>query len=634
MTHSCFLRDALAIFAIVAVFFGELHAFAQNPSRPPRGEELKSLVLAKAKSAGIRDAKGGLAEILAHLARVPESFKDVQLLPTIESGFTEPLNLNRSEGALAERVSEAKSGELSKLFALIGFALHIPIEARDKDGPPKYMASQNELEFAQSLAKDLLWNIAPPDENLVKHLAFIVAAPDLSRKINTNILNAETHIKERRQLLVGHAKNEPLLMSTLPQDLANAVTGEILFFNAQADGTFSVAGGAGDNSYDMSRISSVLDIGGNDTYRFSAPAGAPCPNHLVFDLAGEDHYVGESAFCGPGAAQFGFSLVDDRSGNDRYSSTQPFSMAAGLFGVGMVIDRAGDDRYENSGSYAGWAQGSALYGAGILLDQAGNDQYIAQRFSQGAGGPSGFGVVIDVEGQDLYRANGRDYPSVYGDHWVYSGMSQGFGFGIRKFAPGGIGGMYDFAGNDRYEGGEFTQASAYYWGLGILHDYSGSDLYYANRFGQSAGAHRALSILVDEEGNDAYWGMTSSSQAGPWDESVAFLIDKGGDDSYRCEELCQGAAAQQSLGILLDLSGNDHYNAASTHVVGGAQGAAGKNSYHYQISRVFSFGALFDLGHKSDAYSSQSSNNSVLRVARPNTEDLGESEQFGLFVDE
>ena len=67
------------------------------------------------------------------------------------------------------------------------------------------------------------------------------------------------------------------------------------------------------------------------------------------------------------------------------------------------------------------------------------------------------------------------------------------------YAAGGVGAIYDLAGNDRYEGGEFSQAGGYYFGLGILHDKKGHDLYYGNRYGQSFSAHQAIGILVDEE---------------------------------------------------------------------------------------------------------------------------------------
>ncbi len=630
---SLFLSRTLLIVCLVAVMLLPCRSIAEPANFGVSGStDLGTHLASRAKRVNALNAPGGLNALLDHLRKLPVTggIDKAELLSIIRRGFLEPLALEQVESSMAGKVSAAKTGRISDVADLIRFSLDlVPATTRHLQVIP------GEIEGAKLLAKDLLWNISPSDEDMSVHLPFFQQATKRSRDVLSTIVTAAVDIGEREAALMIHRADKALTQDQIPKELAAAIKGSIVFFEKLPGGTYGVVGGVESNSYDLTIISAILDIGGNDTYLFTPPQGGThCNNHLIVDLQGNDLYKSDEPFCGPGVAQFGLSVVDDREGNDNYLSTAPFSSAAGLFGVGILIDRLGDDRYLNNGPFAGWAQGAGLYGVGILIDQAGNDEYVAQKYSQGVGGPLGFGALIDLTGDDLYRANGPEYQSGYGDSGVYSGMSQGFGFGIRKYVPGGVGALYDFAGNDRYEGGEFTQASSYFWGFGILHDLAGHDLYYSSRFGQASGAHQALSILIDEDGNDTYWGMTSSSQAGPWDESVGVLIDKAGNDTYRCSELCQGAAAQQSLGLLIDYGGRDHYVAAQSSIVGGAQGSAGDNSYHYMTSQVFSFGALIDLGNGEDFYSMGRKNNSTVSTGGIDDSNPGESRAFGIASDE
>ena len=147
---------------------------------------------------------------------------------------------------------------------------------------------------------------------------------------------------------------------------------------------------------------------------------------------------------------------------------------------------------------------------------------------QGVGGPRGLGAIVDAQGGDLYRANGPSFGSAYGTPAVYLGMSQGFGIGVRGYAAGGVGALYDLAGHDRYEAGEFSQAGGYYFGLGILHDVAGRRSLLRQPL--RAGVRRApgVGVLVDDAGDDTYWSMTAASQAGTWDQSIGLLLDKAG----------------------------------------------------------------------------------------------------------
>lgn len=368
-----------------------------------------------------------------------------------------------------------------------------------------------------------------------------------------------------------------------------------------------IVGGPNDNTYDMSKISGVIiDFAGNDTYR------------------------SDSAFAGPGVGVFGGAIIDDHSGNDTYTSTKLASMATGLFGIGIILDRAGNDTYTNTGPDSGWSQGVGFYGIGLIIDRQGRDVYHAEKLSQGVGGPRGFGAIIDGGGNDLYQANGPNFNSAYGTPGVYLGMSQGFGFGVRGYAAGGVGLIDDMAGNDQYIAGEFSQAGGYYFGLGLIRDHNGHDLYHANRYGQGFAAHQAAGILIDDAGDDTYWSMTAASQSGVWDESITLLLDKAGNDSYRCDGLGIGAASMQAIGIFIDLAGDDRYSANN----GATLGQSGGNAYHYDSAGVMSFSGFFDLGGN-DAYSrNDRTNGEAKATGSRNEKEPEKSGLYGVFVDE
>jgi hypothetical protein len=208
-------------------------------------------------------------------------------------------------------------------------------------------------------------------------------------------------------------------------------------------------------------------------------------------------------------------------------------------------------------------------------------------------------------------------------------MSQGFGYGIRGYASGGIGAIYDFAGNDRYFVGEFGQGSSYFQGLGILHDAAGQDQYVGSRYAQASGAHQSAGILIDDAGDDSYSCLGSACQAGAWDESVAMLVERGGNDTYSGGGLAQGSAAQQAIGILLDLDGQDSYSCVHP-----CRGQGGDNTYHYDADKVFSLSVLIDGGSKADTYSTSYSNNQLIRAGTFRQDNPASSDCCGLFSDD
>jgi hypothetical protein len=384
--------------------------------------------------------------------------------------------------------------------------------------------------------------------------------------------------------LLESAQQLPTLAGTPrapPAALAGIVEGEILDFIAVDEG-YIVIGGPGPNRYDMDRLYAVIDTGGDDIYRWGD--GVPLETQMLIDLAGNDRY--EASRGGPGAGWLGVSVLIDTGGDDYYESSLG-GCGAGALGFGFLFDDDGADTYR----CAAWSVGAGLYGSGVLIDNGdATDVYLSESFSQGVGGPRGFGVLVDGGGANLYRADGP-VPSAYGTPGSYMAFSQGVGVGIRPYDTGGVGALLDFGGDDRYQGGEFSQGGGYFWGVGLLYDEAGNDLYFGNRYAQGFAAHQAFGMLADMAGDDIYWSMTAAGQGAAWDQSIAVLFDGAGNDVYRGQYLSQGAAAQQSRASLHDVSGDDTYWSSSNV----AQGAAGDNSYHFRIDDlVYSLGVLLD----------------------------------------
>lgn len=423
----------------------------------------------------------------------------------------------------------------------------------------------------------------------------LVAQPDAHTGIRAMQASMRVDLAELlavAQALLDNAGSPPAIAGAPrppPAVLAGIAEGEILDW-LEIDGGYVVVGGAGPNRYAMDRLLAVIDLGGDDVYVWRE--GVPAEAQTVIDLAGNDRYEGVHG--GPGAGWLGVSLLIDLDGDDVYSSALG-GCGAGLLGFGLLFDDAGADTYR----CAAWSLGAGLYGGGVLIDGGdAPDAYLSESFSQGVGGPRGFGLLVDAGGADLYRANGP-VPSAYGTPASFMAFSQGVGVGIRPYDMGGVGALLDFGGDDRFEGGEFSQGGGYYWGVGLLYNEAGNDLYYGNRYAQGFAAHQAFGMLADMAGDDIYWSMTAAGQGAAWDQSIAVLFDAGGNDIYRGPYLSQGAAAQQSRAVLHDVAGDDVY--WSSGVV--AQGAAGDNSYHFSADDpVHSLGVLFDEAG-SDRYS-------------------------------
>ena len=545
-------------------------------------------------------------ELLEEVAKVehvittrPDTEPDYHELKHVLGAFRYPLHLPELAGDLTDRL-KALHCEPNTIQDLVMQALDT---TQTKDRP---------LFVNTPSVEDMMHFLKIPNETFYIEGDRLQAALDIinySRAFDFDALVSTIEIpSEEKQTFFGKA-------------MPPGTTGSILAGQMGPDG-WRVVGGADANTYDMTLIAEVFDLGGNDTYFAN---DVVVGNRKVVDLSGNDRYTGTDKQ-GPAAGLFGTWIIDDRNGNDTYGEVGgTFSTGAGCFGVGMIIDRAGNDSYHGTQ----WSIGAGVYGAGIVMDLGeGDDEYLGEFLSIGVGGPRGFGFIFDETGNDLYKADGPK-PSIYDTPDVHCAFSMGMGFGYRKYAAGGIGMLCDVAGNDKYQAGEFSQGGAYFHGLGILRDFSGDDTFRGNRYTQGFGVHQAFGVLIDDAGDDTYWGMTAADQGSAWDVAAGALLDKEGNDSYTAQGMTQGSAAMQSIAYLIDLDGIDSYTGRSP-----AQGESGSNSYHYESSGALSFSMLLDDGGDEDSYSLERKNNTT-EILQPNPESagLGDTSGVGLFID-
>jgi len=197
-------------------------------------------------------------------------------------------------------------------------------------------------------------------------------------------------------------------------------------------------------------IGAILDLAGNDTYRVRAGGqgfGMAGGLGLVWDRAGADRYFAGGiadafdrggglsmaqgvGFGGRTSLGGGIGILRDDAGDDRYEAELYAQGAAYFFGAGLLWDRGGDDRYrairyaqgcgvhqavgilrdESGGDrYAlgfGVGQGMGLdQSVGVLSDGAGDDEYEAPVVAQGAATANGFGLLVDLDGANRFRAS-------------------------------------------------------------------------------------------------------------------------------------------------------------------------------------------------------------------------------------
>ncbi len=430
-------------------------------------------------------------------------------------------------------------------------------------------------------AEDMLVHVLG-DASKVDYPDLIAAARRLSALADTNWVK-EFALAVTRSLKSSGKPIRPL--TNVP-----GVDGTVIMEWDTPDGR-CVIGGAGPNRY-YGDFAMIIDIGGDDVY--DLPPCKPGTFRYVADLGGNDLYNGYIA-SGVGCVD----VLVDCHGNDTYRGDR-WTQGAGCLGVGILADFGGDDIYT-----AHWcAQGAAMLGIGLLYDRSGSDHYISDVYSQGFAYSFGFGILLECEGNDSYRA-GWKYPD---DRWpnrAHVGMSQGYGFGLRPWSTGvgtdgGIGLLSDLQGDDVYDAGIFSQGGSYWYGLGILHDRRGADRYSAGQYSQGSGIHLSFGALLDDSGDDSYDAYAWLEQGNAHDWSSGCLEDWEGKDTYRCSGAGQGCGFFNSFAYLLDSHGDDRYYCKMTDTTdsqGGGNWIGSRNAG--------SLGMLIDLGKGDDWYSDE-----------------------------
>ncbi|HPN30826.1 MAG TPA: right-handed parallel beta-helix repeat-containing protein [bacterium] len=331
------------------------------------------------------------------------------------------------------------------------------------------------------------------------------------------------------------------------------ISGNILYETMTKFGKIIIGGSSG-NYYANSDCFILIDLGGDDFYKNKIAASYE--NKLIsiyIDLGGNDNYISDCGF-DIASSVFGVSCLFDNSGGDIYSGANN-SVSSSYFGISAISDASGNDNYQ-CGIY-GLAAG--LFGFSIIQDLNGCDVYNGGAYCEGFGSVKGYGLIIDYKGNDFYLSGNRIIDSLR----YYSNsitMSQGCGFGIRPYIPGGLGMLVDYEGNDLYKADVYGQASAYWASVGCIADYSGDDKYIAHRYSQGAGIHLAIGCLLDFSGNDEYNNWEVGQGVGH-DMAYGALYDKSGEDIYNMRYMGQGGGITNAIGILIDEAGNDgHYS--------------------------------------------------------------------------
>jgi len=348
----------------------------------------------------------------------------------------------------------------------------------------------------------------------------------------------------------------------------------------------------------------VIGSRSDDHYRSSELGSAPIC--LLLEPAGNDVYeIGLNT-----SHAHNFYILADFDGNDSYRNQQPAGIFRSAFGLGYSFDGAGDDLYLTDdyafAAFAGinihrdssgndiyrsglFSQGAAMFGLALLLDEAGNDSYGAPVSAQGIGSTRGVGALLDQDGADSYLLGGKYFhePLMPLD---YITLGQGMGMGLRPDLAGGLGLLYDKAGNDRYLGGVYAQGSGYWYSVGALLDEGGNDVYNAVYYPQGSGIHLACGYLVDGGGDDVYYSRNGPGQGAGHDWGLGMLVDQGGNDAYSIHG-GNGLALSNSVALFVDSSGDDRYErnegqnygnatlARGTGGIGLFLDAGGKDSY-------------------------------------------------------
>ncbi len=339
-------------------------------------------------------------------------------------------------------------------------------------------------------------------------------------------------------------------------------------------------------------ISWLIDVEGDDKYGADAESlKTPIPEQSNRAKASD------MAF---GGAVLGYAVLIDMAGDDLYR-TASAGLGSARFGMGALLDLQGNDLYDG---YA-FTQGAGYAGVGLLIDRGGQDRYACFQQGQSYGGVRGAGFLIDVVGNDQYLAHDQplDFASPQTKERNTS-LAQGCGMGRRadysdghSFA-GGIGVLLDVQGDDLYRCGVFGQGAGYWGGTGWLIDLQGNDTREGAWYVQGAAAHFAIGYLEDRLGSDRYLAGFNMAMGAGHDFSIGYLYEGEGDDQYDAPSLALGGGNANSIGIFVDLKGDDQYRIRANSANLGRVNPFGKGTLR---ERALCLGLFLD-GDGTDSY--------------------------------
>ncbi len=321
---------------------------------------------------------------------------------------------------------------------------------------------------------------------------------------------AELSADQREELQALDILDEPLRT-----ELTDTIDAFLAFYLA-ADSAYGSSTPLGDHGDVFAARNLLLDAVADLHAALDAPGSSTTSSQttvapfLAVDLDGLDSTYTEDIV-----------LVIDAGGNDTYHNNaggnhRAFSPAAALVDLGNGADGYGNpDNLRLSGVNGGGAEG-----AGFLVDAGGNDTYHASYTGVNGGGWRGSGFLLDHAGNDTSGTLDDD------GNLVTSWGANGGGGGA--FGAGGAGTLVDVAGDDDYRAynrgvnGGGNDASS-----GLLVDLAGDDNYTANAAGTNGGV-----------------GMTSKYSLPVYSNSVpdvpvsqGLLFDANGTDRYEDDHI-------------------------------------------------------------------------------------------------
>ena len=297
----------------------------------------------------------------------------------------------------------------------------------------------------------------------------------------------------------------------------------------------------------------IIGLGGDNVYSNSAGGAnglAGRPISIVIDLGNNSQFVSKHSFS-QGAGLFGIGILAALGSNCTFQAKH-MSQGAGFFGCGILMTGPGKQTLEADT----FCQGAGMFGAGILWQRGENSSCRAAYMAQGFGGIQGVGLLLNEHSHNSYFAGGK-YPCP----WLpghYFSLSQGFGYGMRPYAGGGIGILCDLAGNNHYEADVYGQGASYWYSVGLFLNAAGHNRYAAHQYCQGAGIHLSTGALVNWGGDNTYTAG-HICQGAAHDYAVGMMINRAGNNSFTGDSTAQGAAINNSFALLLNHAGTNTY---------------------------------------------------------------------------